>query len=122
MVERESADIGGYHTLWRESVEAVLAVIVGIVFGSALGVLVAIPLRRRRRSRQSARPEHPRRIPLDRPEQRQRAAWFAAGLALSATFAQAAGWGVISAYLMLAAIVLAVQAATSAVVARARKR
>jgi len=82
---------------------------------------VALPLRRRRRDRQSARPERTRRIPLDRPEQRQRAALVAAGFALSATVAQAAGWSTISAYLILVAIVLAVQTATSAVVARARK-
>lgn len=101
--------------------EAVLAVIVGIVFGSALGALVAIPLRRRRRSNQSARPGRTRRIPLERPEQRQRAAWVAAGFALSATVAQAAGWSTISAYFILVAIVIAAQTATSAVVARARK-
>jgi len=121
MVEWEPADIGGTTPFWRESVEAVLAVIVGIAFGSALAALVALPLRRRRRDRQSARPERTRRIPLDRPEQRQRAALVAAGFALSATVAQAAGWSTISAYLILVAIVLAVQTATSAVVARARK-
>ena len=101
--------------------EAVLAVIVGIAFGSALAAAVAIPLRRRRLS-QADRPGRNRRIPLERPEQRQRAALVAAGFALMATVAQAAGWNVLSAYLILGAIVLAVQTATSALLVRSRKQ
>ncbi len=101
--------------------DAVLAVIVGIAFGSAVAAAVALPLRRRRLARQSDRPARTRRIPLDRPEQRLRAAWVAAGFALSATAAQAAGWTTRAAYLMLGAIVLAVQTATSALLVRARK-
>lgn len=102
--------------------EAVLAVIVGIAFGSALAAAVALPLRRRRRNHQSPRPERTRRIPLDRPEQRQRAAWVSAAFALTATAAQIPGWGMLSAYLMLAALFLAAQAATSAALVRARRR
>jgi hypothetical protein len=103
-------------------VEAVLAVIVGIAFGSALAALVAIPLRRRRRSSQTLRAGRTRRIPFERPEQRHRAAWIAAGFALSGTIAQAAGWSAIAAYLMLGAIVLAAQTAMSAALARSRKQ
>lgn len=102
--------------------EAVLAVIVGIAFGSALAALVALPLRRRRRSTQPLRAERTRRIPLESAEQRHRAAWIAAGFALSGTITQAAGWTAIAAYLMLGAIVLAAQTATSAVMVRARTR
>ncbi len=102
--------------------EAVLAVIVGIAFGSALAALVAIPLRRRRRGSQTPRAERTRRIPLERPEQRHRAAWIAAGFALSGTISQAAGWNAIAAYFMLGAIVLAAQTATSAVLVRSRSR
>lgn len=102
--------------------EAVLAVIVGIAFGSALAALVAIPLRRRRRAKHAPRAERTRRIPFERPEQRHRAAWIAAGFALSGTVAQAAGWNAIAAYFMLGAIVLAAQTATSAILARSRKQ
>lgn len=101
--------------------EAVLAVIVGIAFGSALAALVALPLRRRRQARQSNRLERTRRIPFERPEQRQRAAWVAAGFAIGATAMQAAGLTVLSAYLMLGAVFVAVQAGTSALLARSRK-
>ena len=101
--------------------EAVLAVIVGIVFGSALAAAVALPLRRRRLASQSHRPERTRRVPLARPEQRRRAAWVAAGLAVAATVAQAAGIGLVAGSLMLGAVFLATQAATSALLVRVRK-
>ncbi len=101
--------------------EAVLAVIVGVAFGSAFAAAVAFPLRRRRRNRQSERPERTRRIPLQSAEQRHRAGIVAATLALGATVAQFAGWIVIAAYLMLAAVFLCVQAATSALVERNRR-
>lgn len=101
--------------------EAVLAVIVGIAFGSALAAAVALPLRRRRLASQSHRPARTRRIPLDRPEQRVRAAWVAAGFALSATIAQAAGWNLVAASFMLGAIALAAQTATSALLTRIRR-
>jgi hypothetical protein len=102
-------------------VEAVLAVIVGIVFGSALAAAVASPFRRRQRNRQSGRPERTRRFPLQTADQRHRASIVAATFALSATAAQFAGWSLIAGYLMLGAVFLAVQAATSALVARSRR-
>lgn len=101
--------------------EAVLAVIVGIVFGSALAAAVALPLRRRRLASQSHRPEHNRRVPLARPEQRLRAAWVAAGFAVAATVAQAAGIGLVAASLMIGAIFLGTQAAASALLVRVRR-
>jgi hypothetical protein len=95
-------------------------VIVGIAFGAALAAVVALPLRRRRHERHSGRPERTRRIPLDRPEQRQRAALVAAGFALAATAAQVADAPSLAAALMLPAVFLGVQAATAAVVSRRR--
>ena len=112
----------GHHTLWRESVEAVLAVIVGVAFGSALAALVALPLRRRRQASQDARPERNRRIPLDRPEQRIRAAWVATGFAFTATALQAAGATLWAAYFMLGALTLGLQAGVSALLVRLRDR
>jgi hypothetical protein len=102
-------------------VEAVLAVIVGIVFGSALAAAVASPFRRRQRNRQSGRPERTRRFPLQTADQRHRAGIVAATFALSATVAQFAGWSLIAGYLMLGAVFLAVQAGTSALAARHRR-
>ncbi len=101
--------------------EAVLAVIVGVAFGSALAAAVASPLRRRRRNRQSERTERTRRIPLHSTEQRHRASIVAAVLAVGATVAQLAGWTVIAAYFMLSVVFLCVQAATSALVERNRR-
>ncbi len=100
--------------------EAVLAVVVGIAFGSALAAAVAFPLRRRR-NRLEGRPERSRRIPLDRPEQRQRAAVVAAAFAVSATIAQAAGATAAASLFILGAIMLGAQAATAVLVARLRK-
>ncbi len=101
--------------------EAVLAVIVGVAFGSALAVAVAFPLRRWRHNRQSERTGRTRRIPLRSAEQRHRASIVAATLAVGATVAQLAGWTVIAAYFMLPVIFLSVQAATSALVQRNRR-
>ena len=98
--------------------EAVLAVIVGLVIGSGLAAAVAIPLRRRRRM--TERPERVRRLPLHSPRQRQRAAIVAASLAIGGTIAMMAGWTVVAGYFMLAAIFLGAQAATSAVLTRTR--
>lgn len=102
--------------------EAVLAVIVGIVFGSALAATVALPLRRRRRGSGNPRPERSRRLPFHQPAQRERAAFVAAGFALSATVANAAGWTTGAAILMLGAVMLGVQVATTAIVVRLRNR
>jgi hypothetical protein len=102
-------------------VEAVLAVIVGIALGSALAAAVALPLRRRRKQMQD-RPERTRRMPLDRPEQRQRAAVVAAAFAISATVAQAAGWHAAAGIFMLGVVVLVVQAATAVLVQRATRK
>lgn len=102
--------------------EAVLAVIVGIAFGSALAVLVALPLRRRRQASQDARPERNRRIPLDRPEQRLRAAWVATGFAFAATVLQAAGRPLWAAYFILGALTLGLQAGVSALLVRLRDK
>ena len=101
--------------------EAVLAVIVGIAFGSALAAAVAFPFRRRQRNRQSERAERTRRIPFETADQRHRASIVAAMFALSATVAQFAGWSLIAGYLMLGAVFLAVQAGTSALAARNRR-
>ncbi len=101
--------------------EAVLAVIVGVAFGSALGVAVAFPLRRRRHNRQSERTGRTRRVPLQTAEQRHRASIVAATLAVGATVAQFAGWTVIAAYFMLSVVFLCVQAATSLLVERNRR-
>ena len=101
--------------------EAVLAVIVGVAFGSALAAVVTSPLRRRRRSRQSERPERTRRIPLQTADQRHRASIVAATLAVGATIAQLAGLPVIAAYFMLGAVFLCVQAATAAIAERTRR-
>ena len=98
--------------------EAVLAVIVGIAFGSVLAAAVASPFRRRQRNRQS---ERTRRIPLQTADQRHRAGIVAATFALSATVAQFAGWSLIAGYLMLGAVFLAAQAGASALAARHRR-
>ena len=100
--------------------EAVLAVIVGIAFGSALAVAVALPLRRRRKLMED-RPERSRRLPFSTPEARQRAGFVAAAFVLSATVAQAAGWRSEAGVFMLGALVLAVQAGTAALVARSTR-
>ncbi len=101
--------------------EAVLAVIVGVAFGSALAASVAFPLRRWRRNRQSERPERTRRIPLQTADQRHRAGIIAATFALAATVAQFAGWSLIAGYMILATVFLCVQAATSALVERSHR-
>ena len=101
--------------------EAVLAVIVGVAFGSTLAASAAFPLRRRRRNRQSERTERTRRIPLQTADQRHRASIVAATLALGATVAQMAGWTVIAAYFMFGAVFLGVQAATSAIAEHSRR-
>ena len=101
--------------------EAVLAVIVGIAFGSALGAAVAFPLRRRRNG-QSGRPERTRRIPLQTAAQRQRASVVAAGFALAATVAQLAGATLMAAYFMLGVVYLGLQAGASALATRSRTR
>ena len=120
MSEGQPAEEEGPHP-WRESVEAVLAVIVGIAFGSALAAVVASPLRRRQRNRQSERTERIRRIPLQTADQRHRAGIVAATFALGATVAQFAGSSLIAGYLMLGAVFLAAQAGTSALAARHRR-
>lgn len=101
--------------------EAVVAVIVGVAFGSVLAASVAFPLRRWRRKRQSERTGRTRRIPFQTAEQRHRASIVAATLALGATVAQMAGWTAIAAYFMLGTVFLCVQAATSALVERNRR-
>lgn len=101
--------------------EAALAVIVGIVFGSALAAAVAFPLRRLQRKRQSGGAERSRRIPLQSAHQRHRASIVAATLAVGATIAQMAGWTVIAAYFMLGTVFLAVQAGTAAIAERTRR-
>ncbi len=101
--------------------EAVLAVIVGIAFGSALAAAIALPLRRRRRNVPlSNRPERSRRLPFEQPAHRERAAIVAAGFALSATVANMAGWTGGAAILMMGALVIGVQVATTLIVVRVR--
>lgn len=101
--------------------EAVLAVIVGVVFGSALGAVVAFPLRRLRNRSQSPRPERTRRVPLQSADQRHRAGFVAASFALAATVAQLAGWTVAATAFMLGAVFITVQAITALVVERSRR-
>jgi cytochrome c biogenesis protein CcdA len=120
MLARHDADNCGVHTL-GESVEAVLAVIVGIALGSALAAAVALPLRRRRKQVQD-RPERSRRLPFDTPEARQRAGFVAAAFAVSATVAEAAGWRSAAGLFMLGVLVLAVQAGTAALAARSARK
>jgi heme O synthase-like polyprenyltransferase len=102
-------------------VEVVLAVIVGLAFGSALAAAAAFPLRRRLRKGQSGRIERTRRIPLESGDARHRASIVAAGFAMIATVAQLAGWTIIAAYFMLGVVFLAVQVATSALAVRNRR-
>lgn len=101
--------------------EAVLAVIVGLAFGSAVAAAIAFPLRRWQRNRQSERTERTRRVPLQSAHQRHRASIVAAAFALCATVAQHAGWTVIAAYFMLGVVFLAVQVATSVLAERTRR-
>jgi hypothetical protein len=97
----------------------ILAAILGLAIGSTLGVGVALLARRLRSPREAG--AQTRRSLLGTPEQRRRVAWMAAMLALAATLGRAVGADVVGSFLMLLAIMLAVQAATFSLIARVRR-
>ncbi len=90
--------------------EAVLAVIVGLVVGTALAVMVALPLRRRRaRSAEDQPLTQARRILLATPEQRHRAARVAVALASVSTLCMLAGAVPSAAMFMFGTVLLGLQ-------------
>ena len=97
----------------------ILAAILGLAIGSTLGVGVALLARRLRSPREAG--TQTRRSLLGTPEQRRRVAWMAAMFALAATLGRAVGAEVLSTFLMLLAIMLAVQTATFSLIARVRR-
>ena len=100
--------------------EAVLAVIVGLVVGTGLAMMVAFPLRRRRQRNLVDQPTpQARRILLSTPQQRLRAAWVAAGFAILSTVSMAAGAVPTGAIFMLGTMLLGVQSVTGAAFERA---
>ena len=106
-----AADTTSVHRL-GENVEAVFAVIVGLAGGTLLALLVALPLRRRRR-REMGVPatSQVRRMLLATADQRGRAAKVAAGFAGASTFCMIAG-AVPSAFMfMFGVAVIGIQSA-----------
>lgn len=99
--------------------EAVLAVIVGLVVGTALAVMVALPLRRRRARNAEAQPlTQARRILLATPQQRHRAAWVAAAFASVSTLCMLAGAVPSAALFMFGTLLLGVQSMAGMAVER----
>lgn len=99
--------------------EAVLAVIVGLLVGTGLALLVALPLRRRRRGRGDDAVPAARRILLASPQQRHRAAWVAAGLSVLSTMSMLAGAVPTAAMFMFGVLLLGGQSLAGMVAERA---
>jgi len=97
----------------------ILAAILGLAIGTTLAVVVASLVRRLRPKREAR--AQTRRPVLGTSEQRRRVAWMAAMLALAATVGRAAGADLVSGFLMLLAIMLAVQTAAFSLIARVRR-
>ncbi len=97
--------------------EQSLAVIVGLVVGTALAVAVALPLRRRLR-RSGHSDARARRLALASPEARHRAAVVSAVFAGVATVAALAGQPAWAGIMTMGVVVLGVQSVTGLVAAR----
>jgi len=102
-------------------VQQTLAVIVGLVAGTALAVAVALPLRRRLR-RSGHAGDRVRRLPLQSVDARRRAAVIAAIMAVGATFAAVAGRTDWASILVMGVVVLATQSVTAVIAERAHGR
>lgn len=99
--------------------EAVFAVIVGLVAGTGLALLVALPLRRRRRARTGeVQPLPARRLLLSSAPQRYRAALIASTFAAMSTVSMMAGWLDSAAMFMIGTLVLGLQSVAGLAVER----